>query len=98
MGDGAGLSADELEQNLKGQSADAKTQAALTFVNKLVQSRANVTDADVQVLKEAGYSEGEVFEIVTVAVFNIFTNYFNHVADTEVDFPHISTESVEKAA
>ena len=35
----------------------------------------------------AGFSEGEVAEIVANVALNIFTNYFNHVAETEVDFP-----------
>ncbi|MEM6810993.1 MAG: peroxidase-related enzyme [Pseudomonadota bacterium] len=98
IGEGEGLSADELAHNLKGASEDQKNQAALTFAAKLVEDRANVTDADVQAVKDAGFSDGEVLEIVAVVAFNIFTNYFNHVADTDVDFPHVSTEEVKKAA
>ena len=98
IGEGAGLSAEELSQNLHGKSGDAKTQAALTFSLKLVNSQGNPNDADVQALKDAGYSDGEVLEITAVVAFNIFTNYFNHVADTDVDFPHVSTADVNKAA
>ena len=98
IGKGAGLSDDEAGNNLHARSADTKTQAALDFVTKLVENRANVTDADVQAVKDAGYTDGEVLEIVAVVAFNIFTNYFNHVADTDVDFPHVSTNDVKKAA
>jgi len=98
IGEGAGLTTEELKHNLKGQSEDAKTQAALTFAAKTVESRGNVSDADVKAVKEAGFSEGEVLEMVAVIAFNIFTNYFNHVADTDVDFPHVSTSDVRKAA
>jgi len=95
---GEGVAADEASQNLEGKSSDAKTQAALDFARKLVETRAHIQDSDLQELKEAGYSEAEALEIVTVVAFNIFTNYFNHVADTEVDFPHVSTENVKRAA
>jgi uncharacterized peroxidase-related enzyme len=98
IGKGAGLNDAEAAKNLHAQSADAKIQAALDFAAKLVVSRANATDADVQAVKDAGYTDGEVLEIVAVVAFNIFTNYFNHVADTEVDFPHVSTSDVKKAA
>lgn len=98
IGAGAGLGADELASNLHAKSEDAKAQAALDFSLKLVNSQGNATDADVQALKEAGYTEGEVLEITAVVAFNIFTNYFNHVADTDVDFPLVSTADVSKAA
>lgn len=98
IGEGTGLKAEELAYNLNAKSADPKTQAALDFSTNLVNNRANVTDADVAAVKAAGYSEAEVLEITTVVAFNIFTNFFNHVADTDVDFPPVSTASVKKAA
>lgn len=98
IGKGAGLSDDEAAQNLHGNSAEAKVQAALDFAVLLVEQRGNVNDNEVQALKEAGYTDGEVLEITAVVAFNIFTNYFNHVADTDVDFPLVSTDDVSKAA
>jgi hypothetical protein len=44
------------------------------------------TNADVERLRRAGYTEGEVSEIVTNVALNLFTNDFNHVAATELDF------------
>lgn len=98
IGEGTGLSAEELEHNLNAKSIDPKSQAALDFSAVLVSSRGNPTDADVQAVKDAGYTDGEVLEITAVVAFNIFTNYFNHVADTDVDFPLVSTVDVSKAA
>lgn len=98
IGEGEGLSAEELKNNLHGTSDDAKTKAALEFSKILVNTQGNPTDADVQALKDAGYTEGEVLEITAVVAFNIFTNYFNHVADTDVDFPMVSTSEVKQAA
>lgn len=88
----------ELKQNLNAVSSDSRVQAALTFARKLVDARGNVSDADLQAVRQAGYSEGEILEIVAVVSINIFTNYINHVAGTEVDFPMVSTASIRKAA
>ncbi len=96
IGAGAGLNDDELKANLSAQSADAKNQAALDFAALLVTSQGNVNDNDVQAVKDAGFTEAEVLEITAVVAFNIFTNYFNHVADTDVDFPLVSTDDVAK--
>lgn len=92
------IDAHELAQNLNGKSGDAKTQAALTFARKVVETRGHVADADLQAVRTAGYSEGEIVEIVAVVADNIFTNYVNNVAKTTIDFPLVSTDSVSKAA
>jgi alkylhydroperoxidase family enzyme len=46
-----------------------------------------VVDADVDTLHRAGYTEGEIGKIVASVALNLFTNYFNHVAATELDVP-----------
>ncbi len=86
----------ELTQNLNGMSTDSKTQAALTFARKIVELRGHITNGDMNDVRTAGYSDAEIVEIVAVVSQNIFTNYFNHIAGTEVDFPFVSTSSVPK--
>lgn len=85
------LDAGEMGLNLSGQSGDPKAQAALTFNRRVLATRGQVTDADLLAVRDAGFSDGEITEIVAVTVDNIFTNYFNNVAGTEVDFPRVST-------
>lgn len=92
------VSEGELAQNLESKSADAKIQAALLFARKIVVARGHVSDADLQAVRAAGYNDGEIVDIVAVTCVNIFTNYFNHIAGTEIDFPLVSTVSVAKAA
>ena len=70
-----------------GVGVDTKADAALAFARALVESRGQVSDADVQAVRAAGYSEGEVGEIIAYTAINIFTNYFNTAAKTVVDFP-----------
>ena len=42
---------------------------------------------DIDQLRASGFSDGEITEIIANVALNLFTNYFNHVAGTEVDFP-----------
>ena len=90
IGGNLGLDADELSRNLQGASQDPKTEAALTFARTVVDKRGWVSDADVQAVRDAGYTEGEIVELIGTVVINIFTNYFNHIAQTDVDFPKVA--------
>lgn len=92
------LSGEELAQNLQVKSSDSKVQEALAFAYKIVAARGHVSDADVQAVRAAGYGDSEIVDIVAVTCINIFTNYFNHVAGTVVDFPLVSTQNIAKAA
>jgi uncharacterized peroxidase-related enzyme len=87
LGANAGLSAEAITDARRATSADPTQAAALGFAKKLVTERGNVSADDVQSLRNQGFSDGEVAEIVANVALNLFTNYFNHVAQTEVDFP-----------
>jgi len=87
LGAGAGLSEADIEDARHGRATDAKIDAILAFSRTLVINRAEVTDADVEQLRRAGVTSGEIVEIVANVALNIFTNYVNKTADTEIDFP-----------
>jgi uncharacterized peroxidase-related enzyme len=87
MGRKTGLEPDEMALALKAESTDAKSQAALTFAKLVVDSRGWVDDDDLRALLDAGYTHGQALEIVGVVVLNLLTNYVNHLAHTESDFP-----------
>ena len=87
MGKGAGVDADELTRNLSGESSDAKTQAALTFAKAIIDKRGWADDADLEVVRNAGYSQEEIVENIGVVSINLFTNYLNHIAEVEIDLP-----------
>jgi uncharacterized peroxidase-related enzyme len=93
-----GLAQDELARNLAGQSEDAQVQAALTFVRKAVKDRGQVADADVQALRDAGFGDGEIVEIVAHIGVNLLTNYFNHIVGTDIDFPVVRAAANAAAA
>lgn len=71
----------------KGEAHDKKTQAILQFAKQVVEKRGKVSDQEVKSLKNAGVSDQELVEIILVINMNMFTNYFNHIIDTPIDFP-----------
>lgn len=98
LGRKAGVAPDELAKNLLGRSGEEKTEAALVFAGAIVESRGHIQGADLKAVREAGYSETEITEIIAHVALNIFTNYFNHIAETEVDFPFVNAENTASAA
>lgn len=93
----AGLTDGEIAESRRGAAADRKTEAALAFARKVVKERGWVSDEDVQALRTAGFDDGGIAEIVANVAVNIFTNYFNHVAETEIDFPKVAALGAEPA-
>jgi len=91
IGKGAGLSESELATSISGSSSDPKTHAILTLAKSIVTNRGNITDNELSEVRNAGVSEAEIVEVVAAVAINTFTNYFNHIAATEIDFPVVRT-------
>ena len=89
IGRTVGLSKDTIMDSRRGVSPETKTRVALRFARQIVENRGWVDDDDVSQLADAGYTDREIVEIVANVAMNLFTNYFNHVAETEVDFPEV---------
>lgn len=86
------LSPDALAAARSGDAADRRVRAALQFAQRVVALRGHVTDADLAAVKHAGYDDGEVGEIVANVAVNVFTNFFNSVAATDIDFPVVTAQ------
>lgn len=91
LGKMAGLGDEEIADSRRGASTDRKTESILQFARKIVTERGRVSDDDVQSVRTAGANDTEIVEIVAAVALNIFTNYFNHVAGTEIDFPEVAS-------
>ena len=85
-----GLTADQIAGSRQSRDTDAKRDAGLKFAQAIVVQRGEISDAAVAAVRGAGYTDGEITEIIANVALNIFTNYFNLVAQTEVDFPRVS--------
>ena len=97
IGKMVGLKPEEILASREAHAQDAKRNAGLKFAQTLVVQRGEVSDQALADVKAAGFTDGEVTEVVANVAINIFTNYFNHVARTDVDFPNVGV-SLQAAA
>ncbi len=88
----AKLSGDEIQAARDGRSEDARADAALRFALQVAQTRGQVLDADLATLRNAGFDDAGVIEIVVTVALNVLTNYVNNVAHTDIDFPVINAK------
>lgn len=72
-----------------GKSEDRKTEAALVFAKQILETRGSVDDTDLSAIKNAGYTETEIVEIIAQVSLSIFTNYMNIISSTDIDFPKL---------
>ncbi len=89
LGRKAGVSAEAMAAAQLGQSADPRTAAALRFALALVERRGQVAESDLLGLREAGYSDEAIVEIIAHVALNLFTNYVNIALAVPVDFPAV---------
>ena len=84
------MSPDEIARNRLGRSSDPKRDAAVVFARKLIETRGKLDDADLAAVREAGFSDAQVIEMVTLSAQFLLTNFINNVADTDIDFPTVA--------
>jgi len=80
---------EEIALNRQGRSSDPKRGAAAGFAKNLIESRGRVRDSDLALAREAGFTDGQIIEIIALSTQFLMTNFMNNVADTEIDFPEI---------
>ncbi len=85
----AKLSSEEVALNRQGHSADAKADAAVSFASRVASERGKLSDVDIKAVRDAGFSDAQIVEIVALVAENTFTNYLNEVANTDIDFPAV---------
>jgi uncharacterized peroxidase-related enzyme len=83
----------EMTANRNGSSNDAKAAAAVHFAAQVMRARGHVSDEDVRAIRNAGYDEAQIVEIVQHVALNTWTNYINEVAQTEIDFPVVKARA-----
>ena len=93
LGKGAGLTEQDVCDSRRGASADPKADALLRFARTVVEKHGLVGDADLAAVRDAGYGDAEIAEVVAHVALNVFTNYFNNVAGTTIDFPKAPARS-----
>ena len=79
----------ELAAAREGRSADAKAQAALEFAREVSVRRGAVSDDDFARVRAAGWSDGEIAELVAHVALSVFTNYFAVATRADIDWPEL---------
>lgn len=87
IGKKVGLADEQIVSARRAQSGDKKIDALVKLAREIVTEKGHISDATYKNFISAGYTETQVPEVVLAVVQNIFTNYFNHVNQTEIDFP-----------
>ena len=57
-------------------------------MRKVIETRGKVSDADLKAVRDAGYTDANVMEIVALVAMYSLTN--NNVFDPEKDFPAVT--------
>ena len=98
LGKLAGLNQAQIDGARNRRSADPKAAAALKFAQAIIETRGGIGGSEVQAVRNAGFSDAEIAEIVADVALNFFTNFFNRAFDVDVDFPLVEAKQFEVAA
>lgn len=84
---GLKVAPEAIDGHLAGKSDNPRIAGILKLAVAIVTVRGMVTDTDLAAARNAGLSDADIVETIGHVVVNIFTNYLNHVAQTDIDFP-----------
>jgi uncharacterized peroxidase-related enzyme len=90
LGKMTGLKPETLKQIRTGQpTGDVKRDALAHFVRNLAQTSGTISDEEFSAIKAAGYNDAQLVDISLAIAVTIFTNVFNRINDTAIDFPAV---------
>lgn len=93
LGEMVGLTAEERLDARRGCATDAKEDAAINLALAILETRGAVSDDALSLARAAGLSDAELSEVAAHVALNVLTNYFNRLADTEIDFPQVDVRA-----
>jgi alkylhydroperoxidase family enzyme len=71
-------------------TGDAKRDALVRLVAKLVKTSGTISDQDFSAIKAAGYTEQQLVDISLAIAVITFTNIFNRINNTELDYSAVA--------
>ena len=93
-----GLTSDQIRDSRLGTAIDSKTDTLLRFAHKVLETHGKLDGSDLQEVRDAGFDDAAIAEVVANVALSVFTNFFNNVSETEVDFPKAPALQSEAAA
>jgi uncharacterized peroxidase-related enzyme len=94
IGRSLGLTPDQIRDSRLGVAIDPEADALIRFSRKVIETKGQVTDEDLQAVRSAGVDDEQIAEVVGHVALNVLTNYFNRLAGTDLDFPRAEPVSV----
>ena len=95
IGKMVGLEPSDIESAREGGASDPKEHAALAFASRVIETGGGVEVSEVERVREAGFTDVQIAEIVWSVALNQFTNTFNRAFDVEIDFPLVEPRGCE---
>jgi uncharacterized peroxidase-related enzyme len=89
LGKKAGLTDEQAISIRRGAPQQPKLGALVKFVNTAIQPKGRVSDDDLRAVKAAGYNDAQITEALLTISQTVFTNLFNRVHQTPLDFPAV---------
>jgi uncharacterized peroxidase-related enzyme len=94
IGKMVGLKPEQILESREGRGGSERTTAALTFAKRVLDTKGQVSAVDLSAVRTAGFSDGEIAEIIAHVALNVFTNYFNVATEVDIDFPKVSYSTI----
>lgn len=89
LGRKAGLESDEITANRSGASLDDKAAVAVSFALSLAENNGAVTNTEFLEIREAGFNDAQIVEIITHVAMNLLTNILAKASQVTIDFPEV---------
>ena len=71
-------------------TGDTKRDALIRFVSLLASTSGTIEAGEVTAIRAAGYTDQQLVEISLAIATTTFTNVFNRINDTAIDFPAVN--------
>jgi uncharacterized peroxidase-related enzyme len=93
IGGMVGLKPTQMTNARFAKADDSRDVAILELAKNIISARGHLSATEVNAFKLRGLSDADILEVLVNVVLNIFTNYTNHIAATDIDFPLVDLKA-----
>lgn len=84
-----GLNDQEINSAKNGKDKNFKTEQAIKFALAILEHQGELTDDEVSAVKDAGFSEAEIVELIVLVGLFSLGNYVGKVSQIDLDIPQV---------
>ncbi|WP_433412349.1 carboxymuconolactone decarboxylase family protein [Microtetraspora malaysiensis] len=85
-----GMTDEELALTREAGDADPHDDAVLRLTREIIRTGGRVGDEELARARAENVTDAELAEIVAHVALNTLSNYFNHLAQPDLDFPEVA--------